>query len=163
GDGSMPATTTNLFLLQDLEDVSRTGRLAEGELQALHAVADWIKMFVAGRNKDLGRAGLVCPFVPGAWERKTLWLAPEQIAHRSGREVVQVVNGYKNLFLRSHPLEGEEATDKALVVVFTDVSPEGAKATMDAALQQLAESSYVEDGIVLGAFHARNEETAIYN
>ena len=31
----MPATTTNLFLLQDLEDVSRTGQLAESDLEAL--------------------------------------------------------------------------------------------------------------------------------
>jgi len=72
----MPATTTNLFLLQDLEYVSRTGQLAESDLRALHTVADWIKSFVARPNKDLGRAGPVCPFVPGAWERKTLWLTP---------------------------------------------------------------------------------------
>jgi hypothetical protein len=33
-------------------------------------------------HEDLGRAGPVCPFVPGALERKTLWLAPEQVADR---------------------------------------------------------------------------------
>ena len=99
GEGSVPATTTNLFLLQDLEDVSRTGQLAECDRHALHAVADWIKTFVARPNQDLGRAGPVCPFVPLAWERQTLWLAPEQIANRSVQGVVQLVNGYKRLFL----------------------------------------------------------------
>ena len=39
--------TTNLFLLEDLDDVSRTRELAESDLNALHAVADWIKTFVA--------------------------------------------------------------------------------------------------------------------
>ena len=34
----MPATTTNLFLLQDLEDVSRTGELAESESTSLRRV-----------------------------------------------------------------------------------------------------------------------------
>jgi hypothetical protein len=37
----MPTQTTDLFLLEDLEDVGRTSELAEGDLDA-HAVADWI-------------------------------------------------------------------------------------------------------------------------
>jgi len=53
----MPATTTNLFLPQDLEDPGRTGQLAESDLAALQAVAGWIKTFVVKPHKDLGRAG----------------------------------------------------------------------------------------------------------
>src|SRR6516162_6629605 len=100
----MPATTINLFLLQDLQDASRTGQLPQSDREALQAVADWITTFVARPNKDLGRAGTVCPFVPGALDQKALWLAPEQIANRSLLEVVQLVNGYKRLLLRAHPL-----------------------------------------------------------
>jgi hypothetical protein len=67
----MPAAAANLFFLEDLEDVSRTGQLAESDLRSLRTVADWIKTFVTGLNKDLGRAGPVCP-LPGL-ERKALW------------------------------------------------------------------------------------------
>ena len=64
----MPAeTAAKLFLLEHLEDASRTRELAERDLGALQAVADWIKTFVATPHKDLGRAGPVCPFVPGSW------------------------------------------------------------------------------------------------
>jgi hypothetical protein len=67
----MPAeTAANLFLLEDLEDVSRTSELAESELGALQAVADWIKTFVAKPHKDLGRAGAVCPSCPGPWSAR---------------------------------------------------------------------------------------------
>jgi hypothetical protein len=138
----MPATNTNLFLLQDLEDVSRTGQLAANDQKALHTVADWITTFVAQPNKDLGRAGTVCPFVPGALDQKALWLAPEQIANRSVLDVVQLVNGYKSVLLLAHPLAGDDATSKAIVVVFTDVSADRAKDVMDDVLQQLAASSY---------------------
>jgi hypothetical protein len=66
----MPVTprhpTTTVFLLEELDDMSRTGELAHGDLDALRAVADWIKTFVASPHGDLGRAGSVCPFVPGA-------------------------------------------------------------------------------------------------
>ena len=116
-EGTASAQTTNLFLLEDLEDVRRTGELAEGDLDALRAVADWIKAFVVNPHKDLGRAGAVCPFVPGSLERKTLWLAPEQIADRDVPEVVELMNGYRRLLLDTRPTDGDDVTYNVIVVV----------------------------------------------
>jgi hypothetical protein len=57
---------TNLFLLEDLEDVGRTRELGESDLDALRSVADWITSYVVRPHKDLiGRAGPVCPLLPG--------------------------------------------------------------------------------------------------
>ena len=159
----MPAQTTNLFLLQDLEDSSRTRTLADSELHALHTVADWIKTFVARPHKDLGRAGTVCPFVPGALERQTLWLAPEQIADRSVQDVVELVNGYKELFRHAQPVDGDGVNYKSIVVVFTDLSADRTKGFFDELLAQLGIPSYVDDGLVLGGFYESNAATAIYN
>jgi len=160
----MSAQTANLFLVQDLEDPSRTRKLADSDLTALHTVAGWIKTFVARPNKDLGRAGLLCPFVPGACERKTLWLAPERIANQSVPDVVQLVNDYKKLLLRAQPVEGDGTSYKAIVVVFTDLSADRAKDYVDdVQIQRLKRPSYVEDGVVLGEFHERNEGSAAHN
>ena len=159
----MPTQTTNLFLLEDLDDVRRTSELAESDLGALHAVADWIKTFVVRPHEDLGRAGPVCPFVPGALERKTLWLAPEHIAERSVPHVVELLNGYKSLFRDTEPIDGDDASYKVIVVVFTALSADRAQGLFDDVLQQLAVPSYVEDGIVFGPFYEGHEGTAIYN
>jgi Domain of unknown function (DUF6875) len=159
----MPTQTTDLFLLEDLEDVGRTSELAESDLDALHAVADWIKTFVVRPHEDLGRAGPVCPFVPGALERKTLWLAPEQIADRGVRHVVELLNGYKSLFLDAEPTGGDDANYKVIVVVFTGLSADRAQGVFDGVLEQLAVPSYAEDGIVFGPFYEGDEGTAIYN
>jgi hypothetical protein len=159
----MPTQTTNLFLLEDLEEVGRTSEVAESDLDALHAVADWIKTFVIGPHEDLGRAGPVCPFVPGALERKTIWLAPEKIADRGVPHVVELMNGYKSLVLETQPRDGDDAIYKVIVVVFTDLSPDHAQGVFDDVLQHLAVPSYVEDGIVFGPFYEGNEGTAIYN
>jgi hypothetical protein len=152
--------TTNLFLLDDLEDARK---LAETDRNALRAVAEWIKTFVARPHKDLGRAGPVCPFVPMAFERKTLWLAPERIAGRSLPDVVQLINGYKKLFLDAPPIGGEDANYKSIVVVFTDLPADRVKTFFDDVLQHLGVPSYAEDGLVLGGFYERNEASAIYN
>ena len=159
----MPRQTADLFLVEDLQDVGRTSELAEGDLQALRAVADWIKTFVARSREDLGRAGSICPFVPGALERKTLWLAPEQIADRSVPDVVELMNSYKNLFLAAEPTDGDDTDYKTIVVVFTDLPADRAQGMFDDVLQQLAVPSYVEDGIVYGPFYKGNGGTAIYN
>jgi hypothetical protein len=159
----MPAQTTNLFLLEDLEDVGRTSELAQSDREALHAVADWIKTYVVKPHKDLGRAGPVCPFVPGTLERKTLWLAPEQIADRDLPDVVELINGYQRLFLDAQPTDGDDANYKVIVVVFSDLSTDRAQGVFDDVLQHLAVPSYVEDGIVFGPFYEGHEGTAIYN
>jgi hypothetical protein len=159
----MPTQTTGLFLLEDLEDVGKTSELAKSELDALRAVAEWIKAFVARPHKDLGRAGPVCPFVPGALEHQTLWLASEQIRDGGVPEVIELMSGYKRLFLDAQPTNGKDLDYKVIVVVFTDMPPERAQGVFDDVLQKLAAPSYVEDGIVFGAFYEGNPGTAIYN
>jgi hypothetical protein len=161
----MSTTTerTNLFLIEDLEDAGRTGDLMGGDLDALRGVADWITSFVVKPHKDLGRAGTVCPFVPGSLERKTLWLAPEQIADRDLPEVVELMSRYKRLLLDIPPTEGDDVIYNVIVVVFTDLPADRAQGVFDDVLEQLAVPSYVEDGILFGPYYEGNEALAIYN
>jgi uncharacterized protein DUF6875 len=163
GNSASGQQTTNLFLLEDLDDVNETKKLSQSDLDALHAVADWIKTYVIKPHKDLGRAGPVCPFVPGALERKTLWLAPAQIADRDAPAVVELMNGYKRLFVATQPTDGDDTIYKAIVVVFTDLSANRAKDLFGDVLQHLAVPSYTEEGILFGPFYQGNEGTAIYN
>jgi hypothetical protein len=159
----MAAQTTNLFLLEDLEGSSRTRDLADSDLSALRAIADWIKTFVVKPHTDLGRAGTVCPFVPGSLERKVLWLAPEEIADRGEPDVIELVSGYKRLFLETQPTGGDDADYKVIVVVFTDLPADRARGVFDDVLQHLAIPSYADDGILFGPYYEGNETTAIYN
>ena len=162
-EASMAAQTAHLYLLEDLDNASQTRQLANSDLAALRTVADWIKTFVARPHTDLGREGPVCPFVPGALERKTLWLASEHIAGRSVAEVVQLMNGYKTQFLHAQPIDGDGANDKVLVVVFPDLPADRARGLFGEVLHHLAVPSYVEDGVLFGPFYEGNEGTAIYN
>ena len=159
----MPAQTTKLFNLEDLEDVGGTKDLPRGDLDALRAVADRIESFMARSHADLGRTGPVCPYVPVSLERKTLWLAAEHVGGRSVRDVVDLVGGYQKLFLSTRPTKGDDAIYKAIVVVFTDLSAERADEFFKNLLQDLAVPSYVDDGFVMGGFHEGNQGTAIYN
>jgi hypothetical protein len=157
----MTTQTAQLFLLEDLDDPARTGELAESDLSALRSVAHWIRTFVARPNEQLGRVGPVCPFVPGALERKTLWLVPEQIAEPAG--VVGLMEQYKSLFLATQPIDGDDAIYKVIVVVFTGLPADRAQGAFGEVLEQLAIPSYEEDGMLFGPFYEGNPGTAIYN
>jgi hypothetical protein len=159
----MPAQNNNLYLLEDLDDASKTRQLAKSDLAALRTLSDWIKSFVARPHKDIGRDGAVCPFVPGGLERKILWLASEHIADRSVPEVVQLMSRYKRQFLQTQPLDGDDTNYKVIVVVFTDLPADRAQGIFGDVLQHLAVPSYVEDGILFGPFYEGNKGTAIYN
>jgi hypothetical protein len=157
------ARTTKLFLPEELDDTSGTRQLAESDRNALRAVADWTKTFVARPHKDLGRAGPVCPFVPVAWEHKTLWLAAERSAGRGAPNVIQLIDGYKRLLLDAHPVDGDVANNKSIVVVFTDLPAAKAKDFFGGVLQQIGVPSYVNDGLVMGPFYEGNDGAALYN
>src|SRR5262245_61403858 len=155
--------STNLFLLEELEEVSRTIKVAESDRNALRAVADWIKTFVVRPHSDLGRAGPVCPFVPVALEHKTLWLAAERSAGRNAPDVIQLIDNYKRLLLAAQPVEGDDANNKSIVVVFTDLPAAQAKDFFSGVLQQIAVPSYADDGLVMGPFYEGNDGTALHN
>ena len=161
----MSTQTTDLFLLEDLEDNGRTSDLAERDRDALRAVAEWIKTFIVRPHGELGRPGSVCPFVPESVERQTLWLAPEQIGDGGVPHVVELMDGYKRRLLErgTGPTDDDGTNYDVVVVVLTDLPAERAEGVLDDVLQHIAVPSYVEDGIVYGPFYEGNRATAIYN
>jgi hypothetical protein len=160
---SISTPTSNLLVRGDLEDMSRTRGLAKSDLDALRAVSDRIEAFMARPHPDLGRPGPVCPFVPPALERKTLWLAAEHVADRSASDLLPVIEGYKRAFLRAEPTDGDDAKYRALVIVLPDLPASGAKDFFGELLGHLAVPSYVTDGLVMGGFYEGNQGAAIYN
>jgi hypothetical protein len=161
----MSTQTADLFLLEDLEDEGRMSDLAERDRDALRAVAAWIRAFVVRPHDELGRPGAVCPFVPRSVERRTLWLAPEQIGDGSVPHVVELMDGYKRRLLEkgAGPTDDDGTNYNVIVVVLTDLSAERAGGVFDEVLEDIAVPSYAEDGIVFGPFYDGDQATAIYN
>jgi hypothetical protein len=159
----MPSDTENLFRLEDLDDARRTSRLHVDDRDAMFATADWIKDFIVTPNKDLGRPGTVCPFVPGALERKALWLAVEQLGNGGVLRAVGLMKNYKHELLEEPPNGDSDVNYNVICVLFTDLAPDRAQGIFDGVAQQLAVPSYVEDGLLFGPYYKGNESPALYN
>src|SRR3712207_6128920 len=149
----MQTQIADLYLVDELDDAARTSTLAEGELSALRAVADWVKGYVVQPHEDLGRSGPVCPYVPGAVERRKLWLAPERIGDGKVSDAVGIMERYRRLFVEQVPLGSADVDRAAVIVVFTDLSADRAAGLFDELLEKLAVPAYEEDGIIFGPFY----------
>ena len=157
------ADPANLFRLEDIEDADKMAPLAARDREALRAIGDWIKTYVVRPHAEIGRPGPVCPFVPRAWESRTLWLAPQRVAGRRTSDMVELIENYKRLFLSMPPTEGEDASLRSLVLVCTDLAPARARVLFADALAEVAAPAYENEGLVMGAFYEGNDGTAIYN
>jgi hypothetical protein len=100
---------------------------------------------------------------PGSLERKTLWLAPEQIADRDQPEVVELMSGYTRLLLDTRPAEGDDRIYNVIVVAFTDLSADSVEGVFRRRLRASAVPSYVENGLLFGPYFESNKVTALHN
>jgi hypothetical protein len=122
-----------------------------------------MRSFVVRPHPELGRPGPVCPFVPGSIERQTLWFATERIAGRGVPHVVELLDSYKTRLLSIGRADGDDTDYEVIVVVFPDLAAEKARGIFADTLQQVAASSFADDGIIFGPFYEGNDGTTIYN
>jgi hypothetical protein len=90
-------------------------------------------------------------------------MAAERVADGCGSEVVERMKGYKRRLLEAEPSDGDDVNYNVIVVVFTDLPADRAQDVFGDVLEELAVSSYVEDGLLFGPYYKGNETTAIYN
>ena len=157
-----PARTSDLFLIDDLQDPARTTELTGADREALQTVADWMRTYVIKPHPDLGRAGPVCPFVPVSLEHDALWLVAEPLTDHDGPAVAERLDHYTRLLLDVAPTGGA-APYPVIVVVFPRLPPDRAPALFEAVTQRLALPAYADHGIIYGPFFPGHQGTAIHN
>ncbi|RDJ05044.1 DUF6875 domain-containing protein [Rhizobium grahamii] len=158
----LPTFSPKLYLPEDLINLSGTRAMENDDLYAMHVVAHWIESFVGKPHKKIGRTGAVCPFVPLGPRNKSIWLASEKVAKQEPSEFLRQITRYKKLLLKKQPLD-DDSIYKSIIVVLTDVPADEAKAILAQVLEEIAVSTYVEEGQLLGSFYATNDGGALYN
>jgi|GEM_PF-382512 len=127
----------------------------------LAQIVHWVRRFLGRPNRDLGRPGPVCPFVPGAVAQDTVWLTLAEYGPSDRAAIVEAVDRYRNRFLELEPKQGDLAQSKAILIVFPNLS--SADAALIDQVQFELKSSFVEEGMMLGEFHEQNESPGLRN
>lgn len=124
-------------------------------------VLDWVHTFLAAPHSDLGRKGSVCPFVPMSLDLDTIWMAEVATSNPSVESIKKIIREYRDLFLATEPTDPSECINKAFMVVFSNLDANGA--SMVDEVQAQLKTDFVEMGLMLGEFHAKNEGEGLRN
>jgi hypothetical protein len=155
-------STTQLYSVIELEQLQLDSEQLQIDSKQLRDITAWVKEFLAKPHPDLGRSGPVCPFLPRALKLNTISLAVIRTQHLKQSQIEAIVKQYRDLFLQLEPQSGESALYKSLLLVFPDVPEEEASTLIDE-VQQKLKPFFVEEGLMLGEFHSRNQTPGLHN
>jgi hypothetical protein len=125
-------------------------------------ILKWVRDFLAQPHGDLGREGPVCPFVPRALKLGTLWIGIVEADPDKPEDMEAIVDHYRKVFLDLEPKQGSDAVFKTIILIFPRVSSEQAPVLIDG-VQKKLKPGFVDDGLMLGQFHEKNDEPGLHN
>lgn len=127
-------------------------------------VLKWVREFIGAPHSNLGRAGSICPFVPGALNMDTIWIAEVADAEPTVESIGEIIKEYRNVFLATEPTKSPDAINKAFLVAFPTLTARGAEgAALVDKVQYKLKPYFVDQGMMLGEFHAMNESPGLRN
>lgn len=124
-------------------------------------ITDWCKTFLCNPHKDLGRKGPICPYLHMSMNREVFWQTAFS-GQPSLDEVRNIILDYRDWFLTLDPIQGRESKLKSILILFPDLSPDRAPEIIDG-IQAELKLEFVQKGLMIGQFHARNQEPGLWN
>lgn len=156
-------------------EVDPQQRLSGDHLLAAQSTLCYVREFLAKPNPNLGRKGPTCPFVPKSLQLDSIYLAvlPAESLSSSGNDVGSDISGCSDVldcillqaiqtFKALEPRTGPKASYKAIILIFPDMEPSDIPAMIDGTQKRL-KPNFVEEGLMLGEFHLRNNATGLHN
>jgi hypothetical protein len=133
------------------------------ELAPMRETVAWMRSFLAKPNKDLGRTGPVCPFVPMSLALDTIFMTAIPTDETTAPEKIEeIVGNFRDIFLELEPKDGDDAINKSLMMLFPGVPHEQAPMLIDG-VQKKLKPRFTRFGLMLGEFHQLNDTPGLRN
>jgi len=132
-------------------------------MDAFRSCCEWIANYLAKPHPHLGRSGSVCPFAAPAISKDTLRVAVVRLTDVTDKksQVIEAVMQYRDAFLKLGNSD-ETRILHAILILFPDIQVDQAAELIDATKEEL-KSLFVEQGLMLGEFHANNRSPGLHN
>lgn len=128
---------------------------------SLVKTTQWLEDFVAKPNMDLGRAGVVCPFVNRALKLETIQMMEVSMLEMSQSELENLIRECREIFLKQFPQQGKLSMYKALLLIFPDIADD--QCSLIDQVQKKLKPFFVEKKLMLGEFYPCNQSPGLHN
>ncbi|MGA8165596.1 MAG: DUF6875 domain-containing protein [Waddliaceae bacterium] len=123
---------------------------------------DWLEQFISKPHPDLGREGIVCPFVPISIRKDLVTFGVMRTQKNSQEEAVEKMLPLIRLFLDLEPSSGANKLLKSLIIFFPDVRSDEAYDFIDVG-HSILKRSFVDHGLMIGEFHSLSRQLGYHN
>jgi hypothetical protein len=153
-----------LFLLSNVELTSPANwpSLDPTLLPHFLLVLWWAENFLTKPNKELGRAGPVCPFAGPSLERELFWLTAVRGAQPDRDVLEQSVLGYRDWFCELPAKSSDDAQYKTILILLPEVKSDLFSSIIDATQKKL-KPAFLEQQLMIGQFHSLCDEPGVQN
>ena len=167
---ALPSTDfkANRYTTSELEDIKR-------DMEALAPAIAWVDDFVKQANPDLGRTGVVCPFVPESARQDMLQyfvldvaLAPELRREAKEEDYAAVMEPailrLRDQFMANRTTDPKIRLLYAYLIVFRGLDLELDRASLlIERIQRELKPKFVELGLMIGEFHPFSNALGLRN
>jgi hypothetical protein len=131
------------------------------QLQEFHT--SYTAGFLARPHADLGRAGVVCPFIPVSIKKDCVYYGAVTAVElqEAAATVLQCADVQFPALLPPH--NTPDAVYKTVILVFTGFGSDTAAAQFVDDLQRHLKPAFVERGLMIGAFHPGSRFPGLHN
>ena len=132
------------------------------DLPYLNEIMEWVKNFLAAPHPNLGRSGSVCPYVANAMRLNSIRMAVIPAKNLDFQQLEDIVQRYRDIFLKIDAEEKELAIYKAFILIFPDMSMDEDLKLIEQ-IQRKLKPLFVETGLMIGEFHNHTQSPGLHN
>ena len=122
----------------------------------------WAENFLTKPNKDLGRAGPVCPFAGPSLERRLFWLTSVSGSELDLAALENTVLGYRDWFRDLPTATADDSVYKTILILLPEVPSDKFGSIIDATQKKL-KPAFLKEHLMFGQFHSLCEESGVQN
>jgi len=137
--------------------------LTNTELVASAQMLCFLREFLSKPHPLLGRKGPVCPFIPTALRKNSIYMALVRTGPTvTPDDIKKIVEPIASRFETLEPTEGIMTSYKAVLMVFPDIDLSQARTLIDG-VQEMLKPQFVQKGLMIGEFHKNNNASGLRN
>ena len=151
---------SNSSWLVPLDQLSEAqGLLPQDQFDSIKTIGEWAQHYLCDPHPNLGREGVVCPFVKLTIQKKQMWLnvlSPDEVDKAT---LTTTLRNYKNWLLDLEPID---SSSKVMLLVMPFFKPEVHFNYVIDALQEL-DAELVDQFVSIGTFFPNNAAPGMRN
>jgi hypothetical protein len=137
------------------------GEVASPDIVGLRRIATWAVEFLSAPHQQLGRHGPVCPYTKLSMDTNCFLLAWAGGEH-DARSIESMVDQYRRWFMELREQPELPCGHLLTILVVLPGFDRAGSGPLDA-LQRRLKDAFVREGLMIGQFHPRCEQSGIWN